>query len=150
MEMEQLLQKVCKDFTVTQEGILIRNKTGQEAGYLDKSTGYRRVNVGHKKFHTHQLVYFIIHGIWPRLVDHIDRDKLNNKPENLRVITHRENICNSDKVDRAKGVSFHKASGKWVAYLPRDGEKQRYLGLYNTEQEAREAVKLRRKYGKVS
>jgi hypothetical protein len=148
MDTEQLLQKAFKEFVVTQEGVLLRNKTGKEAGYLDKTTGYRRVSIGNKKVHTHQLVYFMSYGVWPSLVDHIDRNKLNNSPTNLRVVSHKENICNSDKVHQARGVAFHKASGKWTAYLPRNGNKhQRHIGLFETEQEALRAVQERKKYG---
>ena len=28
-------------------------------------------------------------------VDHIDRDGLNNKLENLRLVTRQENVCNT-------------------------------------------------------
>ena len=39
-----------------------------------------------------------------------------------------------------KGISYHKATGKWEAYVMRAGKKV-YLGVYRFELEARGAVK---------
>lgn len=52
-------------------------------------------------------------------VDHIDHDGLNNRRSNLRVATHAQNRRNSrvntNNTSGFKGVSWHKASGKWRA-----------------------------------
>ncbi len=66
-------------------------------------------------------------------VDHINWDKLDNRRENLRVISFRENNLNHKNL--FAGVSFHKASGKWRAYAYYY-KKQISLGLFNTYQEA--------------
>jgi hypothetical protein len=73
-------------------------------------------------------------GKWPKEIDHIDGDPLNNKWSNLREATRSQN--NANKVGIAgglKGASFHKASGLWRADIKKG------LGYFHTAQEAHEA-----------
>ena len=67
-------------------------------------------------------------------VDHIDRDKLNNNLSNLRMATRQQNQFNTT----AKGYTWHKPNQKWLAQIMKDG-KQHYLGLFTTEEDARQA-----------
>lgn len=73
------------------------------------------------------------------IVDHIDRNPLNNTLENLRVCTKQENSINtgvrSDNSVGFKGVSFQKKSGKFRAYIGVNG-KQRHLGLFDKAEDA--------------
>ena len=75
-------------------------------------------------------------------VDHIDRDTLNNRIENLRVASAGQNALNAPvrKNNRSgfRGVSLHKPSGKFQAFLSADG-KRRWLGHFNTPEEAARA-----------
>ena len=64
-------------------------------------------------------------------IDHVDRNRLNNSIENLRVVTNQENQWNQD----CKGYYFHKARGKYEAQIKVNG-KVKYLGMFMTEQEA--------------
>ena len=68
-------------------------------------------------------------------VDHEDGDRSNNRVENLRWVTNQQNCFNRTT---AKGFYFNKAVCKWLAQIKVDG-KRIYLGLHNTEQEARAA-----------
>jgi len=65
-------------------------------------------------------------------VDHIYHNTLDNRKSQLRVITHQENCFNTN----AKGYSWHKKAQKYRAQICIDG-KRKYLGLFNTEEEAR-------------
>lgn len=94
-----------------------------------------------KNIQTHQLVAmaFLNHipcgfGI---VVDHIDNNGLNNKLENLQLISHRENISKSSN-GFSKYVGVSKQKNKWVALIRISGVKK-YLGSYNTEIEASNA-----------
>jgi len=54
-------------------------------------SGYRRVRVKYRgkkiTLSAHRVVFALVHGQWPTLVvDHIDRDRLNNRPSNLRDV----------------------------------------------------------------
>ena len=71
------------------------------------------------------------------VVDHIDGDPLNNQIDNLRIVTHRQNLQNK-KVNRDGklcGASYRPEKGKWQAYM-RIGKKTKSLGYYVTEKEA--------------
>lgn len=72
-------------------------------------------------------------------VDHIDGNGLNNTRMNLRLATRSQNSCNrnirNDNTSGYKGVSFHRATGKWQATITVNG-KSAYLGLYATAEDA--------------
>ena len=110
-------------------------------GCVDKSTGYRLVSINNKLYRFHRVVYFIHNPEWDihnssrdNSIDHIDRDKLNNNIENLRVVTHQQNQWNKD----VKGYCFHKSTGKYEVKIRADGE-HKYLGLFVSENDARDA-----------
>jgi hypothetical protein len=65
-------------------------------------------------------------------VDHIDGNRNNNAPSNLRLATKSENQMNRlAKIGRAyKGTQWHKVSGRWTATIVKR------LGYYDTEEEA--------------
>jgi hypothetical protein len=73
-------------------------------------------------------------------VDHVNRDKLDNRRSNLRLCTRSQNKANtgiiSTNTSGYKGVSFHK--NKWQASIRIDN-KLLYLGRYDTKEEAAEA-----------
>lgn len=78
-------------------------------------------------------------------VDHINGDPLDNRRDNLRICTHKQNLCNrgpdkTGKHPRYKGVSFRTdmRSKPWYAQIEADGKK-RYIGYYETEVEAARA-----------
>ena len=72
-------------------------------------------------------------------VDHINQDGLDNRKENLRVISQKHNHQNRSaykgSTSKHRGVSWHKAAGKWIAQARLD-KKTYYLGLYVDEEEA--------------
>ena len=74
------------------------------------------------------------------VVDHINRDGLDNRRANLRLATRRQNRYNSgptlrDGTSKYKGVSWDKRRGKWRSILGFDG-KMKYLGSFDNEIEA--------------
>jgi len=76
-------------------------------------------------------------------VDHEDNNRANNRKSNLIVKTPAQNRHNNPTQN---GYNWHKRSRKWRAqiYLQK---KYIYLGLYNTEQEARAAyLEAKRKH----
>ena len=125
---------------------------GKIAGGFDKSSGYFRVGVKGKSYLVHRVIFAMHHGYLPKLVDHIDGDKLNNKIENLREATRGQNVVNSgvrcDNSFGLKGVTFHKASGKFAAQSFKDG-KRVHIGLFSTPEEAGQAynTKIKELFG---
>jgi hypothetical protein len=107
----------------------------EEAGNL-QADGYRKIMISGKAYLSHRLIYMFHNGeIADKLhIDHFDRNKLNNSIENLRLVTHQENLFNTN----AKGYTFSKAKNKFQAQI-RLNHKLFYLGLFDTEDEARKA-----------
>ncbi len=71
-------------------------------------------------------------------VDHINRDRLDNRRENLRVTVRAENgqnLPSQEGSSRFRGVAFDKRRGKWTAQVKVNGRKH-YLGGFDTEEEA--------------
>jgi len=90
-----------------------------------------------------RLFFYWNYGYLPDIVDHIDRNSLNNNIENLREVTHSENVRNSKKARRGssiyKGVSWQKQAKKWIAYFFINN-KLNYLGLFENEDDAGQIV----------
>jgi hypothetical protein len=75
-------------------------------------------------------------------VDHINGDGLDNRRENLRLVTPQLNQANSRKRlvggSVYKGVAWSAPARRWRAYIA-PNRKQIHLGLFNTEIEAAQA-----------
>jgi hypothetical protein len=106
---------------------------GGVAGVADIK-GYKRVSVLSKKFLVHRVIYFLNAGTWPKEVDHIDRDKTNNKFENLRPCTRSQNRFNTSGEN--KGVSWYARHRKWQATITLNG-KQKHLGYFENKEDAK-------------
>ncbi len=76
------------------------------------------------------------------LVDHINRNGLNNTQKNLRPCTHTQNMHNQgprrNSSSKYKGVQWHKGSKAFVAIITCDG-KRYHLGSFKDEIEAAKA-----------
>jgi hypothetical protein len=79
-----------------------------------------------------------------REVDHINRDILDNRWENLRLASRRENARNQKvenreaKHSKFKGVTFLKRDGYWQAQTTFNG-KSKYIGIFKDELDAARA-----------
>lgn len=111
-------------------------KGGERAGHVDNQ-GYERIAYKRKRISTHRVVYYSFYGYLPKFIDHIDGDKLNNKPCNLREASRSQNTCNTgaNKKNQSgyKGVS--KCGRKWRVCISLKG-KNKHLGLFECKHEA--------------
>jgi len=88
-----------------------------------------------KSFRVHRLLalYFIPNPQNKPLVDHIDRNPLNNSIHNLRWVTPTENSMNKSILKRNKstqtGVYFDKHINRWLVKFYIDG-KQKHIGTF--------------------
>ena|SRR5215471_428949 len=77
-------------------------------------------------------------------VDHINRDRLDNRLANLRVVPKGANAQNMTSkpgsASRYRGVTWSKSTRRWQAQLFVDG-KQTFLGCFDDEDEAGAAVR---------
>lgn len=88
------------------------------------------------------------------VIDHINRNTLDNRIENLRLATRNQNAQNSRPIrgssSKYKGVGWDKNKIRWIAkiyYSVKDEKRYKYIGRFKTEKEAalaydREAKKL--------
>ncbi|WP_139412051.1 HNH endonuclease [Aeromonas veronii] len=141
---------LAPEFAVSGSGLVWINgkSAGQMAGTIT-GKGYYQVCLQGKFFRAHQLVAMLADiKDWrlPRqekmkfVIDHINGRRYDNRPENLRVVTARQNQQNhaSHRSGRLVGTTFYKAAGKWRSQIKVDG-KIVHLGLFDTEQIAHEA-----------
>jgi hypothetical protein len=118
-------------------------KAGDRAGSLHKPTGYVHVHTLGRVHKVHRLIYLWHHGSLPEFIDHIDHDRSNNRIENLRPATRKENQANRVKRKRPtasiwKGVYWSHTSKKWAAQI-RIADKLTYLGVFAQECDAAQA-----------
>lgn len=116
-------------------------KAGAVAGTI-QGNGYRTVYIKGKIYGAHRIVWLWCHGEWPEhQIDHIDRNKLNNRIENLRDVPASVNSLNQDKRASASGFKGVRRSRKrWSAEIRKDGNVV-HLGTFDTPEMAFEAFK---------
>lgn len=70
-------------------------------------------------------------------VDHINRNRLDNRRENLRMLGHSANLHNRGAYGSSgvAGVSWDKRKGKWRAEIGRNGQRA-WLGYHDTKSDA--------------
>lgn len=125
--------------------IHIRRFAEQEAGYLNvRKNGDRRwmICLDGKMYLRYRIIWAMQHGEWPAAkLDHRDRNPLNDAVGNLRPATQSQNSANSTKskanTSGFKGVFWRKKTKKWISHIRANG-KTRYLGQYDTPEEAGE------------
>lgn len=76
------------------DGEILRVGKGKKKTGSVKSNGYHRIHIDRQHYLTHHLVWFWHHRTWPEQLDHIDRNRLNNRIENLRECSVAENLAN--------------------------------------------------------
>ena len=116
---------------------LVRKTTkvqiGDRAGSLS-AQGYRQIMIDGVNYLEHRLAWFMSKGYWPVEVDHINRDKTDNRLINLRECTRTENALNRPST----GVYQDKRTGRWIAQITISG-KGKHLGSFSTKEKAAEA-----------
>ena len=94
-----------------------------------------------KNVYLHRFIMKLLEGDSKIIVDHIDKNGLNNKKENLRLCTQAENLRNSEKrkskkqTSIYKGVEWKKDRNKWRCRI-KYNYKSIHLGTFEDEKEA--------------
>lgn len=127
-------------------------KIGSIAG-SDHKTGYRYICIDGGYYKEHRLVWFYVHGSWPDgPLDHVNNDPGDNRIENLRPATNRQNAANAvlrhDNRFGNKGIKPMR--GRWQARIGANGAI--HLGTFDTKEEAAAAYAgaARALYGKFA
>jgi hypothetical protein len=139
-------ERVQHLFTYDKEnGLLIRNfKTGRAlagtSSFAKDKDGYHIVGIDNKLYRTHRVIWLYVYGEFPSgFLDHINRNRTDNRIENLREVSKaqsRENIgvARSNKCG-LKGIWLHKQTKKWCASICSNGKKI-HLGSFDLIEDA--------------
>lgn len=149
---DELVSKIIERFTcdkytgdVLRRTASNRGPAGDKVGHKMKN-GYLAVTVPglRRKVYVHQIVWLLIHGEWPPLlgleIDHIDRDRTNNRPENLRLVTGQLNSHNNGShprgSNRLRGASAYNHDGlvRFRAQLRVSGKRYCRNGFHTPEE----------------
>ena len=106
----------------------------------NNGVGYCSVRFNSMRIYYHTIVWILTTGEdIPKgvQIDHINGNKIDNRFENLRLVTARENQQNQKVHRKGKlvGTHFDKHAGKYTAQIWID-KKRVFLGCYDTEEEA--------------
>lgn len=126
----------------------VARRNGYPAGIVAGGVGpdgYWTICIDLRAYKGHRLAWLLFTGVWPQAeIDHINRNRIDNRIENLREANRSQNQVNSGtyRNNRSgyRNVHFHKLTGKYVAEIIRD-KKRRHLGLFLTPEEAYECVR---------
>jgi hypothetical protein len=94
--------------------------------------GYETVMVDGRNWRIHRLVFLMQYGYLPKMIDHINNDRSDNRIENLRAANDNENAHNqvlrSNNVSGIKGVSWNNDRQKWAVRVNHNKKTyQRYV-----------------------
>lgn len=102
--------------------------------------GYVIIFVDGHHHKAHRLAWLWMTGAFPPdQIDHIDRDKANNRWRNLRPASNSQNQANTParKHNRSGLKGIYEQHGRWTARIGINRNRL-YLGSYQTAQEAHE------------
>ena len=106
-----------------------------------KGARYKRIMINNKHYVLHRIIYQMHYGnlLPSEVIDHIDRNKQNNKIENLRkanvFINNQNQGERKNNTSGYKGVSWSKQRSKWRATITINN-KHKHLGFFTAKEEA--------------
>ena len=108
-------------------------KVGDVAG-SPSSNEYINIRVHGRLQKAHRLAWLYVHGTWPTEdIDHVNRDRTDNRLLNLREATRQENMHNTSKLSSNKsghpGVHWDIKANKWCAQIGHN-RRSTYLGQF--------------------
>jgi hypothetical protein len=143
-----ITQEYLKNRFDYKDGQLICTVKNKPVGSVN-GKGYLLYNIGDKSYRVHRLIFLWHHGYLPALVDHKDRNKLNNCIENLREATVSQNNHNRTGMESNtghKGIHWSNSRKFFKAAFVYD-KVYYYVGIFKDLQEATEAYE--KKYKEV-
>ena len=120
-----------------------RHRPGTVAGCTDRTSGYRQFLIDRYRYRAHRLAWLYVTGAWPHdQIDHINRDRSDNRFINLREATQEQNNWNAGlsihNTSGFKGVSKDRRSGRWEAHISL-GNRKKFLGYFDRPEHAANA-----------
>lgn len=107
--------------------------------YWNERKGYARSSIGMKKIYAHRIVMNVSDYEINKQIDHINGNTLDNRKQNLRVVTSQQNGMNSairkDNTSGITGVGWDKSKNMWYARIQYNN-KQIFLGYFTKFEDA--------------
>jgi len=112
------------------------NLVGKIAGCIvcNKGKSYLRIKVDKVSYGAHRLAWLYVYGKWPKSIDHINGNSLDNSIKNLRECTQAENTQNHLKRRNNSGLPIGvraTKSGKFQARITTN-KSTLHLGTFST------------------
>jgi hypothetical protein len=97
---------------------------GQEA-FSVSGQGYKEGKIHGSRYSAHRVIWAMVHGYWPEMIDHINGDRADNRIENLRAVSNMENQRNAklqiNSTSGIAGVTWRKERNSWRAFIYNQG-----------------------------
>ena len=155
---DKITQAQLKElFDYDASGTFVRRSNGKiVVQNLSKGQRYPRISVNGKPRSLHRIVFCWHHGYFPKVIDHINNDRIDNRIENLREATQANNCLNRKHHGNSKspyknvyGQTYRTISGpikQWSVNVTING-KRKYFGSYDDIEFANlVAIEVRDKY----
>ena len=110
--------------------------------------GYKVAAILGEVYRAHRVIWAMSFGEWPKMIDHINGIKDDNRLCNLRSVTSQENAQNSalksTNTSGVVGVHWDRPRKKWTARIVVNGKHKRLGRFYNITDaiEARKRAEL--------
>jgi len=124
--MEQMTFEDLLKQTYTYDGDTgVIYKDGEAKGWVC-ANGYTYITTPFKKkVLAHRLIWLLHYGEWPENdVDHINRDRSDNRLENLRTLTRSQNLLH--KGNPLSGICWDKTRNRWTVSVGRNVKLGRF------------------------
>jgi hypothetical protein len=109
-------------------GIISRDDRKNSSGCLDKG-GYLILKIKGKQYKSHRIAWFLYYGYFPnKFIDHINRNRLDNRIVNLRDVSA---YVNSNNIERHPHPTTG-IIGIWIDNYTK-GLKKKYTLKFNTK-----------------
>lgn len=125
-----------------QTGLIYRNvrvNRGTIGPIVGRDKGYKVIKLDGVTHRQHRLAFLFMKKPVPEQVDHINRDRSDNRWSNLRAATPAQNRANRKSVEGSSskwlGVLWNKDRKNWRASIKING-KRTDLGSFKCEDEA--------------
>lgn len=119
-------------------GYLVRNVWGRDTIITGTNMeGYIRVYICGKDYVGHHVCWYMHYGMWPEhQIDHINRNRTDNRISNLRYATPKMQTSNLSTQSKYGRCIYYKKRNKKYEVLVRHGNVKKYLGIYRNLDEA--------------